>query len=68
MNADILKGQWKQLQGRVRQQWGKLTDDDVSMIKGDQDVLLGKIQEHYGQSREQARADLDAWLESQGVR
>ena len=51
MNDDILKGQWKQLQGQVRRQWGKLTDDDIAMIKGDRDILLGKIQEHYGRTR-----------------
>lgn len=68
MNKDILKGQWMQLQGRVRQQWGKFTDDDVALIQGDRDVLMGMIQEYYGRSREQAQNDLDQWLESQGVR
>jgi uncharacterized protein YjbJ (UPF0337 family) len=68
MNTDIFKGQWKQLQGKARQQWGKLTDDDLAMIKGDRDVLMGKIQEYYGRTREQARNDLDTWLEAQGVR
>lgn len=68
MNEDILKGQWKQLQGRVKQQWGKLTDDDLTAIKGDRDVLLGKIQEHYGRSREDAMKDVDRWLQAEGVR
>jgi uncharacterized protein YjbJ (UPF0337 family) len=62
MNEDILKGQWKQLQGRIRQQWGKLTDDDLAQIKGDRDMLMGKIQEHYGRSRQEAQQDLDRWL------
>jgi uncharacterized protein YjbJ (UPF0337 family) len=68
MNKDILKGQWKQLQGRARQQWGKLTDDDLATIKGDRDVLLGKIQEHYGRTREQAMKDVDEWLQTEGIR
>jgi uncharacterized protein YjbJ (UPF0337 family) len=68
MNKDILKGQWKQLQGKARQQWGKFTDDDLAMIKGDRDVLMGKIQEYYGRTREQAQDDLDRWLEVQGIR
>jgi uncharacterized protein YjbJ (UPF0337 family) len=68
VNEDVLKGQWKQLQGRVRRQWGKLTDDDVALIKGDRDILLGKIQEHYGRTRAEAMKDLDSWLQAEGVR
>ena len=62
MNQDILKGQWKQLMGRVRQRWGKFTDDDVAQIKGDSEVLMGKIQEYYGRTREQALSDLEEWI------
>jgi uncharacterized protein YjbJ (UPF0337 family) len=62
MNADVFKGQWLQLKGKVRQQWGRLTDDDIAEINGDRDLLLGKIQELYGRSREQAEEDLDRWL------
>ena len=68
MNEDILKGQWKQLEGRVLGQWGKLTDDDLAMIKGDRDVLLGKIQEHYGRTRDEAMKDVDMWLQTEGTR
>jgi uncharacterized protein YjbJ (UPF0337 family) len=68
MNEDILKGQWKQLQGKARQQWGKLTDDDLTLIKGDRDVLLGKIQEHYGRTRDEAMKDVDKWLQGEGIR
>jgi uncharacterized protein YjbJ (UPF0337 family) len=67
MNEDILKGEWKQLKGRVRQRWAKLTDDDLSAIKGDRDVLMGKIQEYYGRSREQAEDDLDRWIEAERI-
>jgi uncharacterized protein YjbJ (UPF0337 family) len=62
MNRDILRGQWKQLQGRIRQRWGRFTEDDLEQIAGDRDVLMGKIQEYYGRSREQAEYDLDDWL------
>jgi uncharacterized protein YjbJ (UPF0337 family) len=63
MNQDILKGQWKQLKGRVRKQWARLTDDDIGQIKGDRDVLLGKLQEYYGKTRDEAERELDNWLE-----
>jgi uncharacterized protein YjbJ (UPF0337 family) len=67
MNKDILKGQWKQLQGRARQRWAKFTDDDLAQIKGDRDVLMGKIQEYYGRTREQAENDLQEWLTAERV-
>ena len=68
MNEDILKGQWKQLKGKARQKWGRLTDDDLTMIEGDREVLLGKIQEHYGRSRADAMREVDTWLQAAGIR
>lgn len=62
MNKNVLKGQWKELQGRIRARWGRLTDDDLSQILGDADVLAGKIQRYYGRSREQAERDVEEWL------
>lgn len=61
MNSDVFKGQWKQLKGKLRQQWGRLTDDDIAEVNGDLDLLLGKLQELYGRSREDAQKDLDRW-------
>jgi uncharacterized protein YjbJ (UPF0337 family) len=61
MNSDVFKGQWKQLKGKVQQQWGRLTDDDLAEINGDRDLLIGKLQELYGRSREDAEKDLDRW-------
>lgn len=52
MNTDMIEGNWEQLKGRVRETWGKLTDDDVDVIAGRRDQLLGKIQERYGRSKE----------------
>lgn len=67
MNRDILKGQWMQLKGKIRAQWGKLTDDDIDQLQGNAESLVGKIQERYGRSREEAERELDRWLEQQRV-
>lgn len=61
MNSDELKGKWKQLQGSVKQQWGKLTDNEVAEIEGNQDKLVGKIQEKYGVAREEAERQVKEW-------
>ena len=63
MNEDTLKGQWTQLKGELRKQWGRLTDDDIDQIKGERDILLGKLQEYYGKNREQNERDVERWLE-----
>lgn len=52
MNRDIFEGNWKQIKGKVKEQWGKLTDDDLDMINGRRDQLVGRIQERYGLARE----------------
>ena len=62
MNADILKGKWKQLRGDVKKWWGDLTDDDLDRIAGDRDKLIGRIQERYGYAKEQAEAEVDRHL------
>lgn len=64
MNSDELQGKWKQLKGSARQQFGKLTDDDVEMIAGQRDRLIGKLQERYGYLREEAQKRADEWLAS----
>jgi len=61
MNDDTLKGQWTQLKGRVREQWGKLTNDDIDQIQGRTEQLVGKIQERYGIARDEARRQVDSW-------
>ena len=62
MNADQLNGKWKQLKGAVKQHWGKLTDDDLEVIAGKRDALIGKLQERYGMAKEVAQAKADEWL------
>jgi uncharacterized protein YjbJ (UPF0337 family) len=64
MNWDQIAGNWKQVKGAVRQKWGKLTDDDVDVIAGKRDILLGKIQERHGIAREEAEKELKAWEDS----
>jgi uncharacterized protein YjbJ (UPF0337 family) len=61
MNEDTLKGQWTQLKGKVREQWGKLTNDDVDQIQGRSEQLVGKIQERYGVARDEAKRQVEAW-------
>jgi uncharacterized protein YjbJ (UPF0337 family) len=65
MNTDTLKGQWQQVKGNVRKQWGKLTDDDLDVIQGDAEILAGKLQERYGRSKEEIKSEVDTWLDKQ---
>ncbi|HKV65510.1 MAG TPA: CsbD family protein [Rhodanobacteraceae bacterium] len=55
MNDDKIKGQWKQLHGKLKAQWGKLTDDDLKVADGNVEYLAGKLQERYGIARDEAR-------------
>jgi uncharacterized protein YjbJ (UPF0337 family) len=59
MNSDTFEGKWKQLKGSVKQRWGKLTDDDITALSGKKDELIGKLQERYGYTREQAQREAD---------
>ncbi len=61
MNWDQIQGNWKQAAGRAKEQWGKLTDDDLDVIAGRRDQLAGKIQEHYGVAKEEVERQLSAW-------
>jgi uncharacterized protein YjbJ (UPF0337 family) len=62
MNADVLKGKWKQLKGEVKSQWGKLTDDDLDRVEGDAEKLVGRIQERYGYERARAQREVDDFV------
>jgi uncharacterized protein YjbJ (UPF0337 family) len=61
MNWDQIEGKWKQMKGSVKQKWGKLTDDDLDVVAGKQDQLVGKIQERYGITKEEATKQLREW-------
>lgn len=61
MNWDTIEGNWKQLKGKFREKWGDLTDDDFEKIAGKKDSLIGKLQEKYGLSKEEAEREADAF-------
>jgi uncharacterized protein YjbJ (UPF0337 family) len=65
MDWNRVEGNWKQLKGKVKEQWGRLTDDDLDVIGGHRDQLEGKIQERYGIARDQVRQDIDDWYKAQ---
>ena len=61
MNEDTIKGNWKQFKGKVKEQWGKLTDDDLDVIAGKRDQLVGRIQERHGVSKDIADKQVKEW-------
>jgi len=64
MNWDQIEGRWKQYSGRVKEQWGKLTDDDLTTIGGKRDQLVGKLRERYGIAKDQAERQIDEFTHS----
>jgi uncharacterized protein YjbJ (UPF0337 family) len=65
MDWNRFEGNWKQLKGKVKEQWGNLTDDDLTAIGGKRDQLEGKIQERYGIQKDAARKQIDEWSKQQ---
>ncbi|AYM60417.1 hypothetical protein At1D132_44100 [Agrobacterium fabrum] len=61
MDWNRVEGNWKQMKGKVKEQWGKLTDDDLDVINGKREQLEGKIQERYGYEKDQTKKDIDDW-------
>lgn len=62
MNRDQMQGNWKQLSGKIREKWAKLTDNDLEMINGQKEQLIGKIQERYNIARQEAEKQVkDFW-------
>lgn len=61
MDWNRVEGNWKQAKGMIKEQWGKLTDDDLDQIDGKREQLEGKIQERYGYAKDQTRRDIDDW-------
>ena len=62
MNWDRIKGNWKQFTGQVKSQWGKLTDDDMTVIAGKRDQLAGKLQERYGYAKDRVEKEVDDFI------
>lgn len=63
MNRDTFAGKWKQIRGKIREEWGELTDDDLDRVNGKYDQLVGVIQERYGIEREEAEDKVDQFMD-----
>lgn len=64
MNWDQIEGNWKQMKGAVKEKWGKLTDDDLTVAKGRMEMISGQIQERYGISKEEAEKQIDDFIKA----
>lgn len=64
MDWDRIEGNWKSFKGRAKQQWGRLTDDDIDMVEGRREELEGRLQKQYGYAKDRARSEVDSWLNS----
>jgi uncharacterized protein YjbJ (UPF0337 family) len=62
MNWDRIEGNWKEFKGKAKQQWGKLTDDELDQIAGRREELEGTLQKHYGYAKDKAAGEVDTWL------
>jgi uncharacterized protein YjbJ (UPF0337 family) len=65
MNQDQIEGKWKQIKGSFKEKWGKFTDDDIARFNGNRERIIGALQEKYGQTKEQAQKEYDAWYANQ---
>ncbi len=63
MNTDIMKGKWKELKGKVKEQWGNFTDDDLDRIDGRADQMIGLLQQRYGYAREKAEEEYNRFVQ-----
>jgi uncharacterized protein YjbJ (UPF0337 family) len=64
MNWDRIEGNWKQVKGKVKEKWGKLTDDDLTVIAGKRDQLAGILQNRYGYAKDEAERELDEFTKA----
>jgi len=64
MNWQQVEGKWDNFKGKVREKWGKLTDDDIDVIAGKRDQLLGRLKERYGYEKDQAEKELNRFLDT----
>jgi uncharacterized protein YjbJ (UPF0337 family) len=68
MNWDRIEGSWMDFRGKVKERWGKLTNDDLDVIRGKRDQLMGRIQERYGRTRDEAEREINDWLDEEDDR
>jgi len=66
MNKDIIKGNWKEIKGKLKQQWGKLTDDEINQWEGSYEELEGTLQKKYGYQKEEAKKQINTFIEKHG--
>ncbi len=62
MNWDQVKGEWKIMKGKAREQWGELTDDELDQVEGEREQLEGLVQKRYGKTKEAAKEAVNSWL------
>ncbi|MDR3477480.1 MAG: CsbD family protein [Gammaproteobacteria bacterium] len=67
MNKDIIKGNWKELKGKVKQQWGNFTDDDLTQMKGSYEELEGRLQKKYGYDKERVKKEIQTFLDKNNI-
>jgi uncharacterized protein YjbJ (UPF0337 family) len=65
MNEDILKGKWSEMKGEVKKKWGKLTDDDLMVISGEKEKLVGVLQTKYGYAKDNAEKEYKEFIDRQ---
>lgn len=67
MNNDTFAGQWEQLKGKVKKQWGRLTDDDINQIGGNMDELIGRVKTAYGYDKDKAKKEIEQFLSTSSI-
>ena len=67
MNEDIVKGRWKELKGKVKQQWGNFTDDEITKMNGTYEELEGSLQKKYGYDKERAKKEIKSFLDENDI-
>jgi len=65
MNWDQIEGKWKQMEGSIKKRWSKLTNDDLTYMRGSRDQFVGRLQERYGIAKEEAQKQADAWFDAE---
>jgi uncharacterized protein YjbJ (UPF0337 family) len=65
MNEDILKGKWNEMKGEVKKKWGKLTDDDLMVIAGEKEKMVGVLQTKYGYAKDNAEKEYKEFIDHQ---
>lgn len=64
MNKDVIQGHWKEVKGKLKQQWGKLTDDEINHMQGTYDELEGALQKRYGYQRDQIKKEINSFIDA----